>query len=119
MLTLNVEDQELTSLVGSAGVEARGDFSSGGLAIRPYASAALEREFEGDERVIRYALTAAPGIVNQWVLPERDDDIYGRLTAGVNFDLGDTVELQVNGTTSVARDDGNEIAGFLAVRLSL
>ena len=119
VLTLNVEDQELTSLVGSAGIEARGDFEVGGLAVRPYGIAAVEREFEGDARTIRYALTAAPGIVNQWGLPERDDDIHGRLTAGFDLELGQAVSLQLNGTASVARDDGNDIGGFVALRLSL
>lgn len=119
VLTLAVQDQEVTSLVGSAGVEARGELEVGGLAVRPYAIAAVEREFEGDARTIRYALTAAPGIVNQWGLPERDDDMHGRLTAGVDLELGRTVTLQLNGTASVARDDGNDIAGFLAVKLSL
>jgi outer membrane lipase/esterase len=119
VLTLNVEDQDVTSLIGNAGIEARGDLDIGGLAVRPYASASIEREFEGDERTIRYALTAAPGIVNQWVIPERSDDIYGRITAGVNFELGSRLDLQLNGTTSVSRDGGNDMGGFLALRLSL
>jgi len=119
VLTMNVQDQEVSSLVGSAGIEARSEFDVGGLAVRPYAIAALEREFEGDERTIRYAFTSAPGIVNQWVLPERPDDLYGRLTAGADFELGRAVALQVNGTASVARDGGNDIAGFVALRLSL
>ncbi|HWT11372.1 MAG TPA: autotransporter domain-containing protein [Allosphingosinicella sp.] len=118
-LTLNVQEQELRSLLGSAGIEARGTFDAGGLAVRPYAAAALEREFEGDARTIRYALTAAPGIVNQWVLPERSDDLYGRVTAGMNLDLGSSATLQLNASTSISRDDGNDIAGFLALRLSL
>ena len=71
VLTLNVQDQETDSLVGSAGIELRGDLDIGGLAVQPYAQAAVEREFAGDARTVRYALTAAPTIVNQWVLPDR------------------------------------------------
>ncbi len=119
VLTLNVSDQEMDSLVGSAGIEARGTLDMGGLAIRPYAIAAVEREFNGDGRTIFYAGTASPGIVNQWQLPGRSEDVYGRLTAGANFSLGETVTLQVNGTTSLGQDEGNDVAGFIALRLSL
>ena len=119
VLTLNVGDQDVSSLLGSAGIEARGDTEVGGLAVRPYGALALEREFEGDARTVRYALTAAPGIVNRWQLPARDDDVYGRLSGGVNLSLGGSVDLQLNATATVARDEGNEVAGSLALRLGL
>lgn len=118
VLTLNVSDQEVKSLVGSLGLEARGDFEMGGLAVRPYLAATAEREFEGDGRTIRYALTAAPEIVNQWALPQRSDDVYGRITAGVNLHLGPAI-LQVQGSTSISQDEGNDLYGFLALRLNL
>ena len=118
-LTASVEDQELDSLIGSAGIEARGAFEVGGLPVRPYAIAAVEREFQGDARTVRYAFTSAPGIVNQWPLPERSDDIYGRITAGVNLDLGGAASLQLNATTSISQDGGNDAAGFVALRLNL
>ncbi|MDQ8757341.1 autotransporter domain-containing protein [Sphingosinicella sp. LHD-64] len=118
-LTLDVGDQELQSLIGSAGIEARGELDVGGLAVRPYAAATLEREFDGDGRTVLYALTAAPEIVNRWVIPERSDDIYGRIAAGVNLSLGDAASLQLQGSTSIAQDEGNDLYGFLALRLSL
>ena len=119
VLTLNVEDQELTSLVGNAGIELRGSLDVAGLAVRPYASATVERQFEDDPRTIRYALTAAPGIVNQWAVPGRSDEMYGRLSGGVNFDLGRTISLQANATGTLGQDEGSELAGFVALRLSL
>ena len=118
-LTLNVEAQEATSLIGNAGIELRGEFDVGGLAVRPYAQAAVEREFEEDVRTIRYALTAAPGIVNQWNLPERSDDLYGRITGGVDLELTGTLSLQLQGSTSVSRGEGNDVSGFVALRLAI
>lgn len=119
VLTLNVAEQGATSLVGSGGIELRGDFAVGGLAVRPYVAAAIEREFEGDARTVRYALTAAPGIVNQWNLPARSDDIYGRITGGVNFTLTGALSLQLQGSTSISQDEGNDTSGFVALRLAL
>ncbi len=117
VLTLNVSEQRLTSLTGSAGIVARGNHEVGGLSVQPYAAAALERDFEGDPRSVRYALTAAPEIVNSWQIPGRSDDLYGRLSGGVNFALGSSVALQVQATTTLEQEEGNEIAGSLALRI--
>jgi outer membrane lipase/esterase len=117
VLTLNVEAQEVTSLVGHAGIEARGTLDVEGLAVRPYASASIEREFDDDGRTIRYALTAAPGIVNRWVLPGHSDEIYGRLTGGVNFELGSAISLQAQATGTLGQDGGNSVGGFVGLRL--
>jgi outer membrane lipase/esterase len=117
VLTLNVGDQDVKALVGSLGLEARGSFDSGGLAVAPYASLTAEKDLEGDGRAIRYAGTASPGIVNTWVLDDRSKELHGRLTAGANLSLGGSASLQVQGSTSIARDGGNDKAGFVALKL--
>ncbi len=119
VLTLNVEDQETDSLIGSAGLELRGDLEAGGMTVQPYAQAALEREFAGDGRTVRYALTAAPTIVNQWVLPGRSDDLYGRVTGGVNLGLGSGISLQLNAATTLSNEQGDDVSGFLALRVRM
>ncbi|HEV2817858.1 MAG TPA: autotransporter domain-containing protein [Allosphingosinicella sp.] len=119
VLTLNVQGQETDSLVGSAGIEARAALEIGGGAVRPYFQAAVEREFAGDARTVRYALTAAPTIVNQWVLPDRPDDVYGRLTAGADFDITGAISLQVNATASIGQDLGNDVGGFVGLRVGM
>ena len=117
-LRLNVSEQGFTSLTGHAGIEARGTLDMGGLAVRPYLAASIEREFDGDARQIRYALTAAPTIVNQWNLPARSDDIYGRLTGGANFTVSDAISLQVRASMSIGQDDGDDASGFAALRVA-
>jgi outer membrane lipase/esterase len=117
VLTLNVEDQSLKALTGSAGVEARGLIDSGGLAIKPFVSLAAEKDFEGDSRTIRYAGTASPTIVNSFVLPDRSKDLFGRLTAGASFELGGNMALQLHGTTAIGRDDGNDMSVFAGVKV--
>jgi uncharacterized protein YhjY with autotransporter beta-barrel domain/phospholipase/lecithinase/hemolysin len=117
VLTLDVGDQDVTALVGSAGIEARGAFDSGGLAVRPYVAVTAEKDFEGDGRVIRYAGTASPAIVNSFVLPERSKEVYGRLTAGASLALGGAAALQVQGSTSFEQDGRDDMTGSVAFRL--
>jgi outer membrane autotransporter protein len=117
VLTLNVEDQSLNSLTGSAGIEARASYDVNGLSLQPYASASVEKEFEGDERSVRYALTAAPEIVNTFNLPGRNRDTYGRVTGGVNLNLGSALALQVQASSTLEHREGNEFNGSIALRL--
>lgn len=117
VLALNVSGQRLNALAGSAGIEARGSLDAGGVSVQPFASAAVEKEFEGDARSLSYSLTAAPEIVNTWNMPGRSHDPYGRIGGGVNLSLGSAVALQVQATGTVERDEGNEVAGSLALRV--
>jgi outer membrane lipase/esterase len=119
VLTLNVQNQELDSLAGNAGIEARGTLDIGGGTVQPYFQATVEREFAGDARTIRYALTAAPTIVNQWVLPDRPDDIHGRVAAGANFGITGGISLQVHATSTVGQDFGEEVSGFVGLRVRM
>ena len=88
VLTLNVGAQKADSLLGNAGLELRGNFSSGGLAVSPYAAVTAERELQGDGRIVRYSETAAPTIVNSFAEPRRSRDTHGRVTAGASLALG-------------------------------
>ena len=116
VLTLNVGEQDVTALVGSAGLELRGNFPSGGLAVRPYAALTAEKDFEGDGRTIRYAGTASPGIVNSFVLPERSKELYGRVAVGASMALGGGAELQIQGSTNFAQDGSDDLSGFVGLK---
>lgn len=117
VLTLNIDEQETDSLVGSAGVELRGDFEFAEAAVRPYVALTAEREFNGDPRTIRYALTAAPTIVNQWQVAERSDDIYGRVTGGLDLAAASWLGIQFSGTASFGQNDGDDYGGFVGLRV--
>ena len=116
VLTLTVGDQEAEALVGSAGLEARGAWDVGGLAVRPYAALTAERDFEGDGRIVRYAGTASPSIVNSFVLPDRGDDTYGRVTGGADIELVGSLSLQLTAATSFARKGGEDLFGMLGLK---
>ncbi len=117
MLTLNVGEQDLKTMVGSIGIEARANYALRSFGIQPYGSAVLEKDLEGDGRTIRYAGTASPTIVNSFVLPDRSEETYGRLTGGANLGLGGTSILQVNASTTVGRDGSEDFGGFIGVKV--
>jgi outer membrane lipase/esterase len=117
VLTLNVGKQKADSLLGNAGLELRGNFSSGGLAVSPYAAVTAEREMQGDARTVTYAETAAPTIVNSFVLPRRPRDTHGRVTAGASFALGGAIALQIQGSTSFDRQGGDDRGGFVGLKV--
>jgi uncharacterized protein YhjY with autotransporter beta-barrel domain/phospholipase/lecithinase/hemolysin len=116
VLTLNVGKQDVKALLGSVGLELRGDFEAGGLAIRPYLEAAAEKDLEGDSRTIRYAGTPSPTIVNSFVLPDRPKDVHARLTGGAEMALGGSFALQLQGSASLSQKGGNDVGGFVALK---
>lgn len=117
VLTNIVQDQDVSALVGSVGFEARADLSAGGLAVRPFAAVTVERDFEGDGRTVRYAGTAAPMIVNSFVIDDRSKDTYARLAAGANLSLGSRAALQIQGSTAIAQDGGEELGGWIGLKV--
>jgi len=117
VLTLNVQRQRVKALTGSAGLELRGNAEVGGLGVRPYADVLIEKDFEGDGRIVRYAETAAPTIVNSFALANRTKRAYGRVTAGADVSLGGAVSLQVQGSGSFERRGGNDLGGSAALKI--
>jgi uncharacterized protein YhjY with autotransporter beta-barrel domain/phospholipase/lecithinase/hemolysin len=116
VLTLNVGEQELDSLVGSLGLELNGSFDMGGATVSPFLTASAQHELNDDPRTIRYALTAAPEIVNSWKL-EGESETYGKLTGGANFQITDGLTLQVAGGTTVGKEGGQDNHASLAIRV--
>jgi uncharacterized protein YhjY with autotransporter beta-barrel domain/phospholipase/lecithinase/hemolysin len=117
VLTLNVQDQRASELVGHAGLEAQFETKVGGLSVKPYGKLLAEKELDGSTRAIRYAGTASPGIVNTFRLEEEENDLYGRVEAGASFALGGNISLEVQGSTTFSRPGGNDRSGFLGIKL--
>ena len=117
VLTLNVQDQDLDQLVGSAGIELNGEFDVGGSSVSPYLSVTAEKELNDDPRTIRYAGTASPTIVNQWVVGGEEEEVHGRVVLGANFRITSGVTLQVAGSTTIGQDGGERSGASAAVRV--
>lgn len=116
VLTLNVDKVSYKSLRGSAGLEVRGDFEGGGVQLRPYASGMIEKDFTGDERAIRFSQTSAPTIVNSFALSDASKKAYGRFGVGFNAAILDGVSLDLAGSATIGKDQGEETSAHLGLR---
>jgi outer membrane autotransporter protein len=110
-LTLSVGGQSLKAFTGQAGVELRGEIAG----LRPYVDLVAEHDFSGDHRLISFAQTSAPGIVNHWGV-SRGKDTYGRLSGGASANLTSGVSLDAFVSTTLGRDAGQEVGGNLGLK---
>jgi uncharacterized protein YhjY with autotransporter beta-barrel domain len=116
-LELNVDSVSYKSLRGSAGVELRSDFEGGGVQLRPFASAVVEKDFSGDDRTVRFSQTASPTIVNSFAFADGSKKAYGRFSAGFGAAILTGVTLDVAGSVTVGMDQGEETSAHLGVRI--
>jgi len=116
VLSLNVGRERFSSLRGSVGAEVRGDFGGNGVQVRPYASALLEKDFNGDERTFAFSQTSAPTIVNRFRIEDTSKQVYGRLAAGLSAAILSGVSVNATLSGTVGKDQGNETTGHLGVR---
>ncbi|NUS99481.1 MAG: autotransporter domain-containing protein [Sphingomonas sp.] len=116
-LTLNVSSVTAKSFTGGIGAELRGDFDTGGVSVRPYFSALLEKELADNDRVVRFAQTSAPGIVNSWSLGDRSKKAYGRLSGGGSAQILGNVTMNAVVSATVGRKDGNDMSAQVGLNL--
>jgi outer membrane autotransporter protein len=112
-LNLNVGGQTAKSLTGQAGLEVRADFTG----IHPYLDLTAEHEFASNNRVISFAQTSAPTIVNRWAI-SGGKDTYGRVAFGAAADLWNGMSLDAAVTTTLGKDGGRATAGHVGIRAS-
>jgi len=117
VLTLTVSDQEDDELVGNIGVEFEGEFDVGGGTVSPYLIVTAERELESEARTVRYASTAAPNIVNSYTVGGEEEDTYGRIFGGADFEITRAISLQVAGGTTIGQDGGDNSAASVGLRI--
>jgi outer membrane autotransporter protein len=118
-LNLNVDSISAKSLTASLGAELRGDFDNGGIQVRPFASAAVEMDLMGDSRSAFYAQTASPTIVNHWAFEDYSKDPYGRISGGGSAQILDRVTLDALASTTLGRDQGDDISAQIGLRVAL
>jgi outer membrane autotransporter protein len=110
-LTLNVGSQSLNDLSGQAGVELRGAISG----LHPFLDLTAEHNFAGNDGLIAFSQTSAPVIINHWGL-SRGKDTYGRVSGGATANISGGLSFDVQMSTTIGRDDGQETSAQLGLK---
>ena len=116
-LTLDVGSISVDSLRGSIGAEIRGDLDGGGVRLRPYGSAAIEKELSGGDRSVTFAQTSAPTIVNHFEFEDISRKAYGRFTLGASAAILNGVTMDAGLSLTAGKRQGEENSGHVALKL--
>ncbi len=95
----------------------RGDFGGGGIQLRPYVAATVEKDFTGDSRTVRFSQTASPTIVNSFAFDDASKRAYGRFSGGFSAAIFKAVSLDVAGSATVGKDQGEETSAQVGLRV--
>jgi uncharacterized protein YhjY with autotransporter beta-barrel domain len=110
-LTLSVSSQSLKDLSGQAGIEVRGTLAG----LHPFVNLTAEHNFASNDRLISFAQTSAPVIVNHWAM-SRGKDTYGRISGGASAYFNNALSLDVAMSSTVGRDGGAETSAQLGLK---
>lgn len=110
-LTLNVSRQTFKSWTGQAGLEVRGELSG----LHPFLDVTAERNFGNRDRLITFSETAAPTIVNSWIIDD-GKKTYARVAAGASANISGGVSVDAYVSTTFKRNHGQETGGNIGVK---
>jgi len=111
-LTLDVGKQTLKGTTGQVGIEGRLQLIEG---VSSYLTVAAERDLSGGSRVLHFAQTSAPTIVNEWDV-SREKETYGRTTSGSSFNLWDGATLNTTISRTFGREGGQEFGAQIGFK---
>ena len=111
-LTLNVSRQSAKAFTGQAGIEVRGELAG----LHPFVDLTAERNFTGDARLITFSQTSASVIVNTWAVPGHKQT-YGRLSGGASANLASGLSIDAFASTTLSRDQGQDVGGNIGVKM--
>ena len=111
-LTLDVGKQTLKGTTGQVGIEGRLQLIEG---VSSYLTVAAERDLSGGSRVLHFAQTSAPTIVNEWDV-SREKETYGRTTSGSSFNLWEGATLNTTISRTFGREGGQEFGAQIGFK---
>ncbi len=111
---LNIRNQNSETLVGSAGLEMRGQIFS---RFVPWLRATARKDFMSGGRTLSYAPAVAPDIVNNFAFVGQSHRVYGAVEGGLSAELVHGFAVQFSGRTTFGRGNGNNTSGLVGVQL--
>lgn len=110
-LTLNTGGQSLKAFTGQAGIELRGELAG----LHPFVDVTAEHNFSGHGRLITFAQTDAPTIVNRWTVRDRRET-YGRISGGASAAISGNLSIDAFASTTIGRNHGQEVGAQVGVK---
>jgi outer membrane autotransporter protein len=114
LLVYSVAQDDLSSMVASAGVEVRVPLAHG---IEPYVDLTIEQEFGHDLRNVRSTSAQAPLLPITSQVPAAEDRTFGRISAGVSAALSSRMWAAADFSSTIGRNDAQDLR--LGARLGL
>ena len=105
LLTFDVSSQTLDTLTGNVGLRFLAPFKAGGGVVIPYLNILLEHQFGDDTRTLTASLSQAPLLPILSPVSTFDARTYGRVEAGITFQLDPALGASISGASTFARDD--------------
>ncbi len=118
LLTMMVNEQNVDSLTGNAGIQMRVPFQLWGDIYSPFINVTAEQDLLGSGRVITTTQVTAPLLPVLTPVPG-ESGTYGKIAAGVAARLGGTVSATLNAETTFAREGGNGLVVSGGIKMGL
>nr|WP_248114309.1 autotransporter domain-containing protein [Bradyrhizobium sp. 2S1]MCK7667561.1 autotransporter domain-containing protein [Bradyrhizobium sp. 2S1] len=107
LLTQAVSKQGLDGLTGSGGIQFRLPAQAMPGGLNPFLNLTVERDFNGNARVITTAQTYALGLPIATQVTDGHLQTYGKVAGGTSIDLGGRFSALFNAESTFARQGGN------------
>jgi uncharacterized protein YhjY with autotransporter beta-barrel domain len=117
-LVLNVGQQVVDTVVGSAGAQIRFPIVFNAIAWNPYLNLTAEDDLRGNGRIIQFGAVSAPLITNTWTVPNGSQRVYGRVAGGVQADMVSNVAVTLTATRTLGRRGGDDFYGSGGIKVS-
>ncbi len=118
LLTMMVNEQNVDSLTGNAGLQMRFPFEFGGDLYSPFINVTAEHDLLGSGRVVTTTQVTAPLLPVLTPVPG-ESGTYGKIAAGVAAKIGGNASATLNAETTFGRDGGNGLVISGGIRMGL
>ncbi|MGU3538193.1 autotransporter domain-containing protein [Methylobacterium sp. A54F] len=108
LLTIGVRGQRLEGLTVGGGLQVRTLLPVLGGAVSPFVNLTAQHDVLDGVRTVSSFQTYAPALLIRTQTGRLGDDVYGRVSGGLDIDLGRGLSGVVTGSTSFARSGGDD-----------
>jgi len=113
-----VNEQNVDSLTGNAGLQMRFPFEFGGDFYSPFINITAEQNLLGSGRVVTTTQVTAPLLPVLTPVPS-ESGTYGKIAGGVAARIGGNVSATFNAETTFAREGGNGLVVSGGIKMGL